>query len=234
MKALFLLFFSQGLYANSLLETQTASGIANTLQGTAQGNPQALLNNVKENVNNYEQKQEERLSNIEVNSHPNPEELEVQERSIQSQQNNPLDSAPPLSNEERDQIQEINHSPEAIVNVPPPDSPPSTHSNFPEPAPPTNQEPNPFDTQNQSQITNEFQKNEVPTEEYFEADKIIEIEKPIDYKLGTQIFYKKDCLPSEKNCKRSGPVFTNIKSVIFDYAHSRGSFSKNKDNESNN
>ena len=51
--------------------------------------------------------------------------------------------------------------------------------------------------------------------------------KPVNYKAGIQIFYKKNCAPSQKNCSK-GAVLTNIKSVIFDYAHSRGSFAELK------
>ena len=47
----------------------------------------------------------------------------------------------------------------------------------------------------------------------------------VNYKKSVQVFYKKKCQPSQKNCNR-GPVLTNIKSVIFDYAHSRGSFAQ--------
>lgn len=50
---------------------------------------------------------------------------------------------------------------------------------------------------------------------------------PVDYKASMQIFYKRSCSPSEVNCNK-GAVLTNIKSVIFDYAHSRGSFAKNQ------
>ena len=51
--------------------------------------------------------------------------------------------------------------------------------------------------------------------------------KPVDYKTSTQVFYKKKCSSVQKNCDR-GPLLTNIKSVIFDYAHNRGSFSQSQ------
>ena len=47
----------------------------------------------------------------------------------------------------------------------------------------------------------------------------------VDYNRNIQVFYKRGCEPSQKNCHR-GAVLTNIKSLIFDYAHRRGSFSK--------
>ena len=50
---------------------------------------------------------------------------------------------------------------------------------------------------------------------------------PVDYKTQVQVFYKNKCLPSQKDCDR-GAVLTNIKSVIFDYAHTRGSFAQSK------
>ncbi len=39
---------------------------------------------------------------------------------------------------------------------------------------------------------------------------------PVDYKADVQIFYKRKCQNNQKNCNR-GPIFTNIKSVIFNY-----------------
>lgn len=48
---------------------------------------------------------------------------------------------------------------------------------------------------------------------------------PVDYKAGIQVFYKRTCPAPQENCNR-GAVLTNIKSVIFDYSHSRGSFAK--------
>ena len=51
--------------------------------------------------------------------------------------------------------------------------------------------------------------------------------KPVDYKTSTQVFYKRKCSSVQKNCDR-GPLLTNIKSVIFDYAHTRGSFAQSQ------
>lgn len=240
MYILFFLLFPQVLWANTLIETQTAIGIANTLEGTAQNNPQKILNQVKKTVGDYEQVQEQKIKSIQAPSLPAPEQQtnkiqeqkiksaqtppsspietppeKAQQRSPQSQQNPALDQAT-LSEQERDQIQELNHL---------------TDSNNPSPANPIA----PSDSLNvqhedlhHNQELNQAYQEKLPKEEYFQTDRIIEIEKPIDYKTGTQIFYKKDCLPSQSNCKRSGAVFTNIKSVIFNYAHSRGSFSENK------
>ena len=47
----------------------------------------------------------------------------------------------------------------------------------------------------------------------------------VDYKRSVQVFYKNKCPRRAKNCVR-GAVFTNIKSVIFDYARSRAGFAK--------
>jgi len=54
---------------------------------------------------------------------------------------------------------------------------------------------------------------------------VIQNTKPVDYESSIQVFYKKDCSNLPNNCQR-GAVLTNIKSVIFDYAHARGSFAK--------
>ena len=51
--------------------------------------------------------------------------------------------------------------------------------------------------------------------------------KPVDYKTSTQVFYKRKCPSAQKNCDK-GPLLTNIKSVIFDYAHTRGSFAQSQ------
>ena len=64
-------------------------------------------------------------------------------------------------------------------------------------------------------------------EERFKQEKIQQETNPVDYKAGIQIFYKRDCSASQKNCNK-GAVLTNIKSVIFDYAHTRGSFAEAK------
>ena len=47
--------------------------------------------------------------------------------------------------------------------------------------------------------------------------------KSVNYTKSAQVFYKKKCLPSRSDCNR-GAVLTNIPSVIFDYAVSRGIF----------
>ena len=52
-----------------------------------------------------------------------------------------------------------------------------------------------------------------------------EIIKSVDFKEGMQVFYKEECNGADENCQRH-PVLTNIKSVIFDYAYSRGNFEK--------
>ena len=45
----------------------------------------------------------------------------------------------------------------------------------------------------------------------------------VNYDRKTQVFYKKRCEASDKTCFRH-PVFTNIKSVVFNYQHRRGVF----------
>ena len=61
----------------------------------------------------------------------------------------------------------------------------------------------------------------------FDDEGVHQKTNPVDYKAQIQIFYKKKCLPSQKDCNR-GAVLTNIKSVIFNYAHTRGSFAKSE------
>ncbi len=58
-----------------------------------------------------------------------------------------------------------------------------------------------------------------------EDEEILQETESVDYKRPIQIFYKNECKSSQEDCHR-GPVFTNIPSLIFDYVHNRGSFSK--------
>ena len=208
MKIWFLFIVSHGLWANTLLETQTAVGIANTLQGTAQGNPTKILNHVKDTVNNHEI---QAPSPAPASSAPSNNNPETQQRRPQAlPENNPVLDQATLSEQERHQIQDLSNSPHTVSNPNIIDSPNSLNNSAQEEGP---------------EITERNQE----VEEYLRTEKIIAVEDmPMDYKAKTQIFYKKNCLPSQSDCKRSGAVFTNIQSVIFNYAHSRGSFSEEK------
>ena len=228
MKIYILLIFSPSLWANTLVETQTAVGIGNTLQGTIQGNPAKIVNQVKDTVNNYKQVQEQNIQTAEgfppePNPAPTNNPVSTQPREPQSlPENNPVLDQMRLSDQEQNQIQELDPS------SPPPVSAPSPPDSFDNPVDDT------FiasDKGFQGQDMFKETQEEVP-EEYFKQERLMEMEeKPIDYKAKTQIFYKKDCLPSQSNCQRKGAVFTNIRSVIFDYAHSRGSFSEDEKDE---
>ena len=201
MKALFFFIFSQGLWANTLLETNTAVGIANTLQGATQGNPQKVLSQVKDTVHNYEQAQQMDMS----------ASIDKPISSSPSIDNPPQDSLSAPNNEvlEQSHTQTLNYSPP----VDPMEN--RVEAEFDYSSDPMNN-----------------QNPRAPVQEsYFKTEKISNKtgeDRLIDYKSSTQVFYKKDCLPSQSDCKRSGAVFTNIKSVIFNFAHSRGSFSENK------
>ena len=202
MRVAFLIIFSPVIWASSLVETQTAVGVSNTIQGTAQANPQELVNQAKEAVKNSEKAQQERqdpaLSNPsrEPQSIPKEQAFEQVDLSNQEQQNiEGLDSTiSPSSSVEENRFDDIFSEPDKLVR---------------------SEDKQNLGTENkEEQIKNELLKMG---------------EKPIDYKLGTHVFYKKICKIGEENCKRSGAILTNIKSVIFDYAHSRGSFSENSD-----
>ena len=172
MRALIFFIFSQAVWANTLLETETAMGIANTLQGANQVNPQQVVNQATETINNHESVHQQQMNSIDS---PPPPAV-----------NNPIEYHQPVSK-----------------NV---------------------------DTLDPQDLEEPDRRDMLEaTEEYFKTEKFIqqpEDDKRTDYKASTQIFYKKDCLPSQKDCKRNGAVLTNIKSVIFNYAHSRGSFSE--------
>ena len=275
MRALILFIFCQTALANTLTETQTAVGIANTLQGTAQGNPQGVLNKVKETTNNYEQAQQQKQAEI-----PEP----ISSQPIHS--NNPTiatpnetQQIPPQSPTEPQPIHSNNPTiatPNETQQIPPqsPTEPQPIHSNNPTITGPdeapqrlpqslpdslngsaldnlslSEQEREQIHSLNESisspshadssgagfetaesnmDSMNLEEENIEITESYFTPEKIVSIqdERPIDYKSSTQIFYKQDCLPSQSKCERNGAVLTNIKSVIFNYAHSRGSFAE--------
>ena len=245
MRALILFIFCQTALANTLTETQTATGIANTLQGTNQGNPQKILNQVQETTNNYEQVQQQKHAEI-----PNPQPIhsndptmaspnEAQQQLPQSptepqpihsndptmaypnepQQRLPQSLPDPLngsaldnlslSEQEREQIHSLNKS------TPSPSQADSSSGGF--------------EATKSGMDSMALKEQSIKiTESYFAPEKIVSIEddRPVDYKSSTQIFYKQDCLPSQSSCKRKGAVLTNIKSVIFNYAHSRGSFAE--------
>jgi len=48
----------------------------------------------------------------------------------------------------------------------------------------------------------------------------------VKYDSKAIIFYKKDCEFPLNGCKRSQPIFTNLKSVMFDYDQNRMNFQK--------
>ena len=75
-------------------------------------------------------------------------------------------------------------------------------------------------SQNQASLEEATAAEEGETEEDETEDSSL---RSVDYTSPTQIFYKRECPPDKKDCVR-GAVLTNIKSVIFDYSKTRGSF----------
>ena len=154
---LFLAVFSQNqvVSATSLLETTTATGIANTIQGTPQLNPKKLINDVKNTVN--------------------PTNLDKQERVLAG-----------------DSLKQSATGNEVLQNL--------------------------QKAKTNEDVRSAFVDKQVTPEE---SDS-----KRMKYDQPTVIFYKKDCETPNLNCNRSGPVFTNLKNVMFDYANKRMNFQK--------
>ncbi|MCY4321702.1 MAG: hypothetical protein OXC37_04805 [Bdellovibrionaceae bacterium] len=109
MRSVFFIIFSPFVFGSTLLETQTAVGISNTLQGTAQVNSQELINQAKGAVENYKPDQSPVIQN--PSSEP------------QSIPNNEIFEQADLSNKEQTQIEGIGSpSPNFVDNnfSPPP------------------------------------------------------------------------------------------------------------------
>ncbi len=135
-----------------------------------------------------------------------------------------------IQNYEQVQNQKIKEA----ENIRSPDSAPANHldgpaENLAEPAPANHleghaenlSEPSlPPEDKSQHSAKEELDEDEDlrDKEEYQDAN-------PVDYKARMLVFYKRKCPPSQKRCNR-GAVLTNIKSVIFNYAHTRGSFAQ--------
>jgi len=155
--------FSNNVSAVTLGEVEAAAGIASTLQGTAQTQPQNTLNKVKQTVQNYEQIQQQQMK-------------EAQDIGSQSAYS-------------------------------------ASHS--------TNSPSVSLDSHNIKHLTKEDVGRRLKDEGVHQKT------NSVDYKAQVQVFYKRKCLSSQKDCNR-GAVLTNITSVIFNYAHTRGSFSESK------
>ena len=162
----FVLIFPCGALATTLLETGAAVGIANTLQGTVQTQPQKILDKTRKTVKKYEKAQQVALEGVSK-------------------------TVPPIG---QNKAPAPNRSTDISIN-------------------------------SSSERLRNLTKDEL--DKRFQDEGIYQETKPVDYKRSVQVFYKRECPPSQKNCDR-GAVLTNIKSVIFDYAHTRGSFAESK------
>ena len=153
---------SQVVSAASLLETTTAAGIANTIQGTPQLNPKELINDVKNIVN-----------------------PEAQAAVVSPDK-------PNLGEKKRTLAGETAAGKEILQNL--------------------------QQAKTNEEVRSAFADKQVTPDESGS--------KSMKYTQKTVIFYKKDCEAPNLNCKRSYPVFTNLKNVMFDYANKRMNFQK--------
>ena len=192
--SILILSFGFPVFATTLLESTTAAGIANTIQGTGQVNPQQIINNVKNTVNQISNSQP-----ASAQAGANPTE------------NNPAQQV----------LGEVVGSPNNLL---PQESTPGAYNNLNRALA--------RDSLGQpvgkGGLTLENLRN-LSKEEIIRlalSDGEIRPEDlsagSVEYKSKAVVFYKKDCQsPAPESCQRSHPVFTNLKSVIFNYNHNR-------------
>lgn len=248
------LVFSVEVFAVTLGEVGVATGIANTIQGTAQSSHKETLNQVKETINQHEEDQKNRTAMTNSILNPSSEGANVPAEAPQNN-GNPLETVnvpveTPQNNGNPLEIVNIpteapqnSDNPLEIVNVPteaPQNSGNPLENEFsgnrPETAPSYDldrfsfsEEEDPLPTQQLEENLNDLTKEEL--DRRFSDQDIYQEVEPVDYKSSIQVFYKNRCpASSSKNCQR-GAVLTNIKSVIFDYAHSRGNFAPKEKSE---
>lgn len=177
---IFCFAFPYSVLAMTLGEIGAATGIANTLQGTATIQPKKILDKTKEAVKEYEDVQKNQLKSM-----SDPRSSGV----VQKNNSGAVSSSQTGNNfvRKKSNLSSQNISPETLKQM-----------------------------------------TESDLEETFRDEAIYQDVKSVDYKSDIQVFYKNSsCSVGQKNCHR-GAVLTNIKSVIFDYAHTRGSFSQSK------
>ena len=227
---LLVLSFVSPVSATTLLETTTAVGIANTIQSTGQGNPQQVLNHVKNTVNQNNQAQQAKINqNSQVTGNPqvvgnsqatvNPQGIRNPQATVNPQGiRNPQATVNPQGI--RNPQATVN--PQGVRNPQPTVNPlNSTATNNPAVINPVVQE-----KRDIASLT----KNGVDLEETLSDGRInpksADSKEKKNYKAKAMIFYKKDCPSPKNNCQRSGPIFTNLKSVMFDYYHNRMDYQK--------
>ena len=235
------LFFSFSIFASTLIEMGAATAIANKLQETGQAQQAPLVKQVKEQVEQYEAAEKNKMESLaradtpqiteqgpQVSPAP-PKPLEEQHEVAEKNEMESLARADtPQITEQGPQVSPTHQAPleeqheatekNETENLPRADTPPFMEN------PEVDRSPQsliakgePLEHSIENEIEEEFR------DQGIEADT-----NPVDYKSGMQVFYKNTCTASQKNCRR-GAVLTNIKSVIFNYAHSRGIFAKSQE-----
>ena len=223
MVSVLILFFWSPVFASTLLESATATGIANTVQEIGQvNNPQDIVNNVKNTVNQANKSLHERVQpNVPITpqAQGNPEGVTPPPQV----QGNPEGVIPPP---------QVQGNPEGV-------NPPAQAQENPEGANPAWQENSDRVLASDSFVQSivEENPNSENRQDFFTEQEIrsaLSDEKAsprepaspkVKYRSKALIFYKKDCsLPSD--CKRSHPVLTNLKNVMFDYHNNRLDFQK--------
>ena len=207
MKGLFFLFlalfFSFSSFASTLIEMGAATAIANKLQETGQAQQAPLVKQVKEQVEQYEAAEKNKMESLAKADTPQireqgPQVSPTHQADLEEQhgaaEQNEMESLARADTPPFMENPEVDRSPQSLIA-----------------------KEEPLEHSIESEIEEEFR------DQGIEADT-----NPVDYKSGMQVFYKNTCTASQKNCRR-GAVLTNIKSVIFNYAHSRGIFAKSQE-----
>ena len=193
-----LIFLSPPAWGTTLIEATTAVGIANTLQNTQQGAVQGQLDRANQTVQEYQSAIDRgQAQHEEITGSP---QIFIHDRHDPNSPARPWDSANPdnqgveISKEQLHDILQIQQAEERHQQI-------------------LSEEAR---RRHIEHITEEF-----PTEFNPDSKDISSKKTTVNYKAKTVVFYKKDCAKTETQCRKSHPVLTNIKSVIFNHAQGR-------------
>jgi len=210
-----LLGFAPWAFSVTLLEGVTAAGIQNTLSSTATTDGSAVKQQIIDKIKKAErqeqnkQKQIERISNSKDPSLLPPSHLPQ------------IESQPEMTSQPTTSQRIIARPIQSDLSNPP-------HSHLSNPPYSSSKDRNLISEKNPSSQQIDSLSSDELDQKLNDEGISIDSDK-VDYTKSTAIFYKNNC--KDKDSTRSPsqtctpiPVLTNIKSVIFNYAHSRGEF----------
>ena len=188
-----LFFLSPASWGTTLVETATAVGIANTLQGTQQGTATGHLERANTAVQEYQSavdRTEGQLLRSRAQEAEAIEQIQLREQALREDY-------------ERGHSENQRYDQYDYHSAPPPEL---LHENLAAE----------IARRRQNEEFREDEEFNPNGDQDISSNKIT-----VNYKAKTVVFYKKDCAETETNCQKSHPVLTNIKSVIFNHAQGR-------------